>query len=170
MVESDDLRIRALRAVKTLELPDWLIAAGFVRNLVWNNIYGRDIELNDIDVIYYCIFEVSECRDVAIEAQLRALEPELPWSVKNQARMHLQNGDSPYKSTLDAMGYWPEKQTAIGAKLDDDDRVVLHSKFGFELQFNGQINPNPARSLEIFERRVHSKCWLKSWPELRVQT
>lgn len=41
LIEADALRMRALRAVRTLDLPDWLIAAGFVRNLVWDNLFGK---------------------------------------------------------------------------------------------------------------------------------
>lgn len=170
LIESDETRMRALRAVKALDLPDWLIAAGFVRNLVWNSIYGCETELADIDVIYYCTADRTEERDVTLERQLKALESSFPWSVKNQARMHLRNMDSPYKNTLHAMGYWPEKQTAIGASIDDGGSVFLQSYFGFELQFNGHITHNPARSMDVFNSRIQAKGWLKSWPELLVKT
>ena len=170
LIKSDELRMRALHAVKTLELPDWLIAAGFVRNIIWGHLFGNSIRLNDIDVIYYCLSDSSEERDVILEEQLRSLEPELPWSVKNQARMHLKNGDAPYKNTVDAMGYWPEKQTAIGVMLDDNNHIVLRHKFDLDIQFNGQINHNPARSLEIFKERVTNKGWLTLWPRLQAKT
>jgi len=167
LIESDQLRMRALLAVKTLNLPHWLIAAGFVRNKVWSSIYGGDVELNDIDVIYYCRLDTSQQRDSALEQQLNNLEPELPWSVKNQAHMHLKNDDPIYKSTLDAMSYWPEVQTAIGVRLDDKDDITLQCCFGFNMLFNGQINRNPARSIEVFNNRLRKKERQKLWPKLQ---
>ena len=170
LIEFDEVLMRALRATRTLNLPDWLIAAGFVRNAIWNSIYGGHVGLNDIDVIYYCLTDTSEERDLDLEKQLYFLEPELPWSVKNQARMHLKNGDSHYTDTLDAMTYWPEKQTAIGVMLEENDCIVLRSGFGLAMNFNGQINHNPARSVEIFKHRVNSKGWLDLWPKLQSKT
>lgn len=170
LIESDKLRMKALHAVKTLDLPDWLISAGFVRNIVWGSLFDNHTDLNDIDVIYYCPSDSSEKRDLSLQKQLLSLEPEFPWSVKNQARMHIRNRDVPYKDTLDAMGYWPEKQTAIGAMLDYNDDTVLRHSFDLSLQFNGQIDHNPARSVNVFNDRVASKGWLKVWPKLQIKT
>jgi len=168
LIEFDQLRMRALCAARSLNLPDWLISAGFVRNAIWNDIYANDTELNDIDVIYFCLLDTSDERDFLLEQQLIRLEPELPWSVKNQARMHFKNGDSPYKDTLDAMSYWPEKQTSIGVFLNDNDRVVVCSSFDLALNFNNQINRNPTRSIEVFNNRVNSKNWIELWPMLKI--
>lgn len=169
IIQADALRMRALDAVKILDLPDWLIAAGFVRNAVWDSLFGVKTELNDIDVIYFCSADCSERRDQMLEHRLNFLEPHLPWSVKNQARMHCKNSDAPYRSTQDAMGYWPEKQTSIGVKLNELDEIILKSSFDLELLFNGQINHNPARSIEVFKQRLAKKRWLEQWPELSVK-
>jgi uncharacterized protein len=105
-----------------------------------------------------------------LENQLRELESDIPWSVKNQARMHLKHADLPYQGTVDAMRYWPEKQTSIGVMLDHNGCVVLKHCFEFSLQFNGHINHNPARSRDVFNNRVLSKGWLEIWPALEVKT
>jgi len=39
LIEFDQLRMRALCAARSLNLPDWLISAGFVRNAIWNDIW-----------------------------------------------------------------------------------------------------------------------------------
>ena len=169
LIESDELRMRALHAVNTLDLPDWLIAAGFVRNKIWDSLFATDSGINDIDVIYFCKADCSQERDIKLEEQLCELEPDLPWSVKNQVRMHSRHGDEPYKNTLDAMRYWPEKQTSIGAKLDNKDRVVLRHCFDLGLQFSGHINRNPARSAEVFNNRVATKGWIDTWPMLQAK-
>jgi len=63
LIKSDELRMKALRLVASLHLPDWLIAAGFVRNAVWDSLLDVTTPLNDIDVIYYCSSDVSKKRD-----------------------------------------------------------------------------------------------------------
>lgn len=170
LVKSDEARMRALRIVAALNLPDSLIAAGFIRDLVWGSIFGRPANLNDIDVIYFCPENLSPEADSVLEAQLLEQEPNFPWSVKNQARMNVKNGDPPYQNTLDAMSYWPEKQTCIGAALSAKGKIVIRHCFDLSLQFNGCINHNPSRSLDVFMSRVSSKEWLKKWPALSVKT
>jgi hypothetical protein len=82
LVKSDELRMRALYAVRTLDLPDWLVAAGFVRNLVWESIFNKKDRARDIDVIYFCRFDSSQERDIFLEKRLHELEPNFLWSVK----------------------------------------------------------------------------------------
>jgi len=161
--------MRALCAVRSLKLSDWLIGAGFVRNLIWDHQFGTHTRLNDIDVVYYCAKNTHPETDYDLEVQLLQLEPTLPWSVTNQARMHSKNGDPPYHDTMDALSYWPEKQTAIGVMLDDRDHVVLKHCFDLDLQFNETICPNPKRGMAVFEKRLSSKDWLTRWPTLRVE-
>ena len=160
----------ALRAVNSLDLSDWLIAAGFVRNLMWGNVFGQNVSINDIDVIYFCPQDISRDRDLMLEQRLHGLEPDFLWSVKNQARMHLKHGDVPYQSTIDAMQYWPEKETSIGVKLDHLGNVVVRHCFDLCLQFNGSITHNTARSIEVFNGRIADKGWLDIWPALQVKT
>lgn len=168
LIENDVFRMRALTVVGSLNLPDWLIAAGFVRNLIWDDCFNTQTQVNDIDVIYFCREDISEARDELLEEQLKVICPEYPWSVKNQARMHIKNGDNPYQNTLGAMRYWPEKQTSIGVKLDADGCVDVRHCFELDVQFSGQINRNPARSKKVFERRVLTKRWVDIWPGLIV--
>ncbi|MGB1239977.1 MAG: nucleotidyltransferase family protein [Pseudomonadales bacterium] len=170
LMHSDALRMRALAAVQSLALPDWLIAAGFVRNCIWDDTYAVQTPLNDIDVIYFCSKDTTKARDEALEAQLRAELPQLPWSVKNQARMHLKHDDAAYRNTLDAMRHWPEKQTAIGVMLDTSGEVVVRHAFDLAYQFNGKIDHNSQRPLEVFQARVERKGWLQQWPQLKCDT
>ncbi|MBL4660718.1 MAG: nucleotidyltransferase family protein [Alcanivoracaceae bacterium] len=56
--------------------------------------------------------------------------------------MHIRNGDAPYNDTLDAMSYWPEKKTTIGAALNDDGSLSIVSAFGLESLFMGKVSHN----------------------------
>ncbi|TQV87966.1 nucleotidyltransferase family protein [Aliikangiella coralliicola] len=159
----------ALTSLRTLNLPDCYIAAGFVRNLIWDYLFSVKSSLNDIDVIYFCPRDISEQRDKKLEEQLSEIEPSLPWSVKNQARMHIKNGDRPYKNSLDAMSYWPEKQTCIGVRLNHNDELILAHCFSLSEQFNGKITFNPKRNIQVFRNRISRKTWLKTWPDLVIE-
>ncbi|HJV82224.1 nucleotidyltransferase family protein [Noviherbaspirillum sp.] len=170
-IASDPLRMRALRIARDLALPDWCIAAGFVRNLAWDKLHRFEIPtpLTDIDLIYFDPERASKEHEREIEARLAAIDTELPWSVRNQARMHTRNGDQPYKSTMDAMRYWVELETAIGARLDADGRIEIISPFGLDSLFAKKITPNQKHYKPAeFSRRLSKKNWLWIWPELKV--
>ncbi|MGR5209085.1 nucleotidyltransferase family protein [Vibrio rotiferianus] len=167
---NDSTRMRALECVRSLALPDCYIAAGFVRNLVWDHLHQKQnpTPLNDLDVVYFDPNELDEKTYLKYEAQLKALMPELNWQVRNQANMHLRNGDKPYQNTLDAMSYWPEKETAVAARLNENNQIECISAFGFTSLFDGHITYNPKRTITLFESRVESKDWLITWPQLQV--
>jgi uncharacterized protein len=118
-------------------LSDWCLAAGFVRNLAWDRLHGyaSATVLNDIDLIHFDREDPTEARDRRIE-QVLVHRSGLPWSVKNQARMHERNRDAPYASTRDAMSCWVEVETAVGAALDDRGKIELVSAFGIEPLFD----------------------------------
>ncbi|HCH5920363.1 TPA: nucleotidyltransferase family protein, partial [Vibrio parahaemolyticus] len=55
LIKQDPVRVEALKVVYQLALPQCYIAAGFVRNLVWDSLHNFDVytPLNDVDVIYF---------------------------------------------------------------------------------------------------------------------
>ncbi|EAR11266.1 hypothetical protein MED297_20302 [Reinekea sp. MED297] len=164
------LHWQALIEARKLNLSDWCLAAGFVRNLIWDRLHGRSdcTPLNDIDLIYFNPTDSTEATDRALEAELRQRST-FPWSVKNQARMHQRNHDAPYTSTEDAMSYWVEIETAVGAYLDADNQVRLVAPFGLEANVAGTITLNAKRPKpEVFRERIEQKGWLTHWPELNV--
>lgn len=167
---ADPERMRVMKCVRSLALPDCYIAAGFVRNLVWDHLHHKPqpSSLNDLDIVYFDPNETDDKAAFIYEDQLAAMMPEFNWQVRNQANMHLRNGDIPYQSTLDAMSYWPEKETAVAARLNEKNQIECISAFGFESLFEGQITYNSKRTLALFQSRVESKNWLITWPQLQV--
>lgn len=164
------MRMEALAIASALDLPDWCLAAGFVRNLVWDRLHDFDSPtlLNDIDLIYFDPKQSNEAIDRALENRLRA-NSELPWSVKNQARMHKRNADNPYSSTQDAMSYWVEAETAVGATLNVDAEIAIVAPFGIDPLFQYTITPNGKRvKPPQFAQRIKEKRWLEIWPQLKV--
>lgn len=170
LIKSDEMRLKALECVRLLDLPECYIAAGFVRNLVWDFLHQKapPTPLNDVDVIYFDSDESNPKQSQQHESKLKEMMPNLNWQVRNQAIMHLKNHDQPYLGSLDAMSYWPEKETAIGIRQLADGKLECISAFGIDSLFNSQITHNPKRLQSVFKHRINSKGWLATWNDLKV--
>lgn len=174
IIASDSARMRVLRLVRDLDLPDCWVAAGFVRNRVWDHMHRHATSPlpDDIDVIWFDPEHASSARDAVLETALRDRDNTLKWSVKNQARMHLRNADSPYRSATDAMTYWPETATAVGIRLNQLDLIEVAAPFGLDDLFELIVRPTRRFKTEkypLYVDRVRSKNWQTAWPELKIE-
>lgn len=88
LIESDYELLTILKTVEQLQLNDCWVAAGAIRNKVWDTLHNMQTDINDIDVIYFDKTDTSTKTEHALEVRLQNLMPNQPWSVKNQARMH----------------------------------------------------------------------------------
>nr|WP_208296251.1 nucleotidyltransferase family protein [Telluria antibiotica] len=163
-----------LRAVRALGLPDCWVAAGFVRNCVWDHVHGLAASplSQDIDVIWFYAEQGDAARDASLERALRDRDGTLDWSVKNQARMHVRNGDAPYASATDAMRYWPETATAVGVRLGQDDTLEVAAPFGLDDLFGLVVQPTRRFAEEkraVYLARFRAKDWPGRWPRLRIE-
>ncbi|WP_420787853.1 nucleotidyltransferase family protein [Shewanella chilikensis] len=165
-LKQDRMRMQTLECVANLGPIDAWLAAGFVRNLVWDKLHGTVSRLSDIDVIYYEPNDTSEVTDKAYEAKLVAAL-DLPWSVKNQARMHLKNNHQPYVSVSDAMSYWPEQQTALAVRLRAGELQLLNL-FPLGSLLALELSPNPKSTPGVFESRLKAKNWLADYPLIKT--
>lgn len=170
LIKQDPLRLTVLEQVRRLDLPQCYVAAGFVRNLVWDHLHNKPIAtpLNDIDVVYFDDYEFDLNAHLDYQHQLSTAMPQLEWQVRNQALMHQRNGDYPYTSALNAMSFWPEKETAVGIRKLAEKEFECIAAFGFETLLAGQITQNPKRDRNTFLQRVEEKRWLTHWPQLKV--
>jgi hypothetical protein len=170
LVKQDPIRLKALDCLRLLNLPQSYIAAGFVRNLVWDHLHQKTIAtpLNDVDVIYFDRDELNRNEFESYQKILKLMMPQLNWQVRNQAIMHERNGDKPYKSSLDAMSYWPEKETAVAIRQLTTGEFECNSAFDLASLFNLKISHNAKRDKYIFEQRISAKGWLEQWPLLSV--
>ena len=162
--------LRLLVAVEALAMQDCWIGAGVIRNAVWNHLHGfaiDEVPVGDVDVVYCDANDMSIARDLALEGFLRAKFPDVPWSVHNQARMHVANGDPPYRDVADAMRFWPETATAIAARKHGGDVEVL-APLGIADLVGLVVRPTPtfARKLSAYRHRISKKDWARRWPRL----
>lgn len=166
-------RLDALRVVAALGLPDCWVAAGALRNPIWDRLHGyvEATPLNDLDVVYFDPEDRGKERDRALEAELRKLAPGLPWSARNQARMHDHNGDRPYTSTEDALCHWLETVSAVGIRMTETGELERLAPFGFDDVFELTVRPTPhARNLRptAYRTRMAGKNWPAIWPGVTV--
>jgi uncharacterized protein len=173
LIESDPGAMRVLRATAGLGLPDWWIGAGFVRNRVWDAISNLPVSPErDVDVAYFDPEKLDPGEDARAEARAVAALPGVPWEIRNQARMHLHNGDRPYTSTLDAISRWPETATCVAVTLRGDS-VHLMTCHGLADLVGMVVRPSPAfnnaAGRTTVRRRVAVKGWLDRWTGLRLE-
>ncbi len=176
-LKSDPLRMECLRLVRDLNLQDCWIAAGFIRNFIWDQLNQIPLPAvkSDIDVIYFDPQDTRQKSEKAIENELEAKLPTASqllgeWSVKNQARMHLVNRDRPYRNCEDALKHWPETVTAIAARINRNDEIELLAPFSLDDLYNQIIRPCPhfeQHKLFEFKVRQDKKCWKERWPNLQ---
>ncbi len=127
IIAQDPVGMKQLRAVRSLVLPDWCIAAGFVRNRVWDHLHGISPprEPADIDVLFFDAGDISKEREAAYETRLDQIIAGVSWEVRNQARMHLRKNVPAHRDTAQAMTFWLETVTAVGVRLEDDDSLTV---------------------------------------------
>lgn len=169
---ADDAGLMAiLRAVRDLGLPDWAVGAGAIRNRVWDRLHGLpEGPLSDIDVLFFDAADTTPAGEQAAEAALAEAAPGLPWSVRNQARMHLHNGDAPYRDTADAVAHWLETPTAVALRLEEDDRLTLIAPHGMADLLAGRVRPTPRGRDKPgdYRARIAAKDWQRRWPGLVI--
>jgi hypothetical protein len=145
LVKTDEWMMSILFTIQTLDLPDWWVCAGFVRSKIWDTIHGFDkrTPIPDVDVIYFDPTNIEEVTEKKLEEKLKNMLPDVPWSVKNEARMHVVNNIPPYTSSVDAISKFPETVTALGLKIDKNNNLVLTAPHGVADTINCLIKPTP---------------------------
>ncbi|PIR98334.1 MAG: hypothetical protein COT88_02365 [Candidatus Colwellbacteria bacterium CG10_big_fil_rev_8_21_14_0_10_41_28] len=173
-IKADDWMMDVLQLVSELNLPDWWIAAGFIRNRVWDVLHGykEKTPLADVDVVYYDKHNLSKKKEREIEEKLKRQRPDVFWEVINQARMHKMHGVSQYQSSEDAISRWVETPTCIGASIDHSGNVkITGSNETISDLVNLIVRKTPKSDYipkETYIKRVKSKKWEEKWPKLQI--
>ncbi len=171
LLRRDTFRMDCLKAARQLQLHDYYLAAGFLRNAIWDHLHGLSemTPLNDIDLVYFDPADPSTQTEQQQSFHLHQLVPSANWEVRNQARMHLIHGHAPYQNTAEAIAQWVEIPTCVGVRLEQDDSLSFCAPYGLEHNWSLEVklnlhHPRP----ELFAQRVQQKNWLTYWPELQL--
>lgn len=167
LIIQDAWMLEVLKAVKTLKLEDCWVGAGFIRNKVWDVLHNyKRYTPGDVDVLYFDPDKCGKEYDLKIEAYLKVHHPKFDWSVKNQARMHIQNNHAPYKNCEDAIAHWPETATAVAVRLNDGHNLEIIAPYGLRDLFHLYLRQSPLSSASVFQKRLKEKQWVSKWPQL----
>lgn len=167
ILQADDEIISMLEAVQKLNLTDSWIAAGVIRNKVWDLLHGIKTLFNDVDIIYYDQTNLSLENEKKYESELRKILPDKPWSVKNQARMHLKSGFNAFDSSYDGVAHFPETPTAIAVRMIHDGIEVM-APYGLTDLFELKVKPTmyykkDSEHYRVYLNRIKQKNWQSIW-------
>lgn len=172
IVKNDVNMMSILQVVEKLNLKDAWVCAGFIRNKVWDISHNLSTPLNDIDIIYFDTTDISIKKEKQLEKELDILLPNQPWSVKNQARMHLISGFEPFVSSYDGVAHFPETSTAIAIRICNK-QVEIMAPYGLQDLFELRVNPTPffknnKQLYPTYVERINSKKWNERWKNLII--
>lgn len=173
-IQSDSDMMLILKIIEGLELKDSWLAAGAVRNYIWNVVSGRSgfDDTTDIDVVFFDP-DMSDEETQALERKLLSQYPQYQWQVKNQYHMHRYSPDTePYHSTRDAIAKYPETCTAVALR-QYQGKVDLFAPYGLEVISRLVVKPTPhfqasPSRMKLYRERLAKKDWLAKWPQLQV--
>lgn len=172
MIEHDSYLLSILRAVEKLNLTDSWVCAGLIRNKVWDNLHNTITPVNDIDVIYFDTSDISWKIEKELEKKLDCLLPNQPWTVKNQARMHLKSGFDPFASSYDSVAHFPETPTALAIRMYHK-KIEIMAPYGLKDLFELKVEPTPfyqqgSELHAIYIDRIQNKKWKDRWINLSI--
>jgi len=172
LVRSDARLMGLLRAVRALGLSEWCIAAGAIRNRVWDHLHGHSEPTlpSDIDVLFYDRTRTDSAYETEIERRLIIAIRSVRWEAVNQATVHCYTKDTPYDSIEAAMARWADPVTAVGVHLTDADELRVIAPHGLQDLFGLGVRPNLAapNAMAIYRERIATKQWTKRWPKLTI--
>ena len=172
IVKSSELLMEGLAIARQLALPNWWIVGGAIRDVVWQGITNRPTgSICDLDLVYFDATSPSKDADDRLEDRLGSVGG-VPWSIKNQARMHIFDREVAYSCVEEAIFYFPETVSCVGIKMTAGGELIIINLFGFSDLLGMIFRPTPGylrrASFSSFVERVHTKGWVDKWPELRV--
>src|SRR5690348_687477 len=108
--------VEILHCVRDLAPSGSYVAAGAIRNTVWDFLHGRVTAAHhtDVDVVYFAPEDRSQEQEQEHAERLKNALPQYEWEVANQALVHewqsaeLGRAIAPYGSLESALSVWPE--------------------------------------------------------------
>ena len=164
--------------VRAVDPPQWWVGAGVIRDVVWDQRFGRSSgrpDAKDVDVAFFDAGVLTAEYDREIEGRLRARRPDVAWDAKNQASVHLWyprrfgSAVEPFASVPQAVATWPEYAVCVAVRLSDRGDLQICAPHGLDDLLDGRWRRNPTRvSVEEYERRLARKQPASRWPGVVV--
>jgi uncharacterized protein len=172
IIHKEKWLIDLLHVIRDLNLLDWFITAGTIRNTVWDVLHNyTERHINDIDVAYFDPNNKNSKIDRELQNKLKKLRPNYDWDVFNQTRAKDVNPHRPIPiSSCDSIGYYSETPTCIGVRLEKDNSLTICAEYGLSDLMNLIVKPipPPKQDLALYNKRIAKKQWDKIWPKLKI--
>lgn len=173
LIQADEWRSKVLDIAEGIDLPNWWIGAGFLRNLIWDTLEGNEPRAErDVDLVYFDSEHIEPSYDWEIDEKLKKEASFAEWEVRNQARMHYVNEFEPYSSTEEGISNWVETATCIAVRQKDGEFEYLFCH-GTDDLFSLIARPTDrfktTKLLPTFYNRVKEKRWQERWPSLKIK-
>jgi uncharacterized protein len=83
--------------------------------------------------------------------------------------MHVPKNLPQHRSTSDSMTYWLETVTAVGVRLEADDRITVVAPLGTDDLLGLCCRPTAfgRTRRDEYEARIAGKRWRELWPKVR---
>lgn len=168
IVQNSNRITSIIQTIKLINTENLMLTGGSLRNIVWNYLhyFTEEYELEDCDIIFYNPTNLSRAYEKSIKDKLEYFNPDIKWSVKNQARMHIRNGHKPYNGIYCALSAFPETCSAVA--IDRNWNII--SPYGLDDLLNLIVKPTPfciENEIEVYNRRLSEKNWLEKWADLK---
>jgi uncharacterized protein len=138
-----------LPAIAQLNLPNWWLAGGAVRNTVWRTIFGGDdckLVIKDFDIAFFDV-EGNRSQELGAKETLTSEFPNYLFDIKNQASfVRWRDGCQTYISTEDGVSNWLHTATAVGVRVNIQGEWEFFTPYGLDDLFNGIIRPTPTHT------------------------
>ena len=177
IVEGNSWFMEVLRVVQSLDLANWCVGAGVIRNIVWDYLHSYAIPspLADVDVAFFDAADLSRDTDHLLQKRLAHARPDVPWEVTNQASVHLWFEEhfghhvQPLRSLYEAVSSWPETATSVAVRLTRNNKIEILAPLGLDDLFGMIVRRNPSRVSQVtYLSRIAEKRYLERWPMVRI--
>jgi hypothetical protein len=145
IILSNSIIATVLPAIAQLDLPNWWLAGGAVRNTVWRSLFGQECDLfiKDFDIAFFDETGNRE-QELFAKSTLKTQFPEQEFDVKNQASFgNWRAGNMIFNSTEDGIINWLHTATAVGVRMTKQGEWQFFTPYGLDDLFKGIIRPTP---------------------------
>ena len=145
IILSNSIIATVLPAIAQLDLPNWWLAGGAVRNTVWRSLFGQECDLfiKDFDIAFFDETGNRE-QELFAKSTLKTQFPEQEFDVKNQASFgNWRAGRMTYNSTEYGIISWLHTATAVGVRMTKQGEWQFFTPYGLDDLFKGIIRPTP---------------------------
>lgn len=169
IILSNSIIATVLPAIAQVNLPNWWLAGGAVRNTVWRSLFGKECDLfiKDFDIAFFDN-QGDRQQELLAKSTLSLQFPEHDFDVKNQASFgHWRTGSMTFNSTENGIINWLHTATAVGVRIDDKGEYQFFTPYGLDDLFNGIIRPTPIH-INNPDAKNKAAGFLQKCPSLRL--